>query len=223
MTTIKVDVNRVLDVGEVPAVKLSSIVSLRPEGLELLRAVEEESKHEIAAQGDCDSLNIGIGRLKKILKYIEVIRKEATKPLRDATTAVNDKCNPVTERFQKVINAGAKTVRVWDDEQDRIAAEQEAKAKAEQKRRENISIAKGGDGKVAAVTAPMSPVVSRSTSYRTSYVPYVTDQAKVPEGYKMVNMTAVRDAIRRSDRDDNNKPVVQIPGIEIREEKVRVG
>ncbi|MEE9354753.1 MAG: hypothetical protein V3U75_04110 [Methylococcaceae bacterium] len=169
---------------------------------------------------------MGIGKLKKLVKFLDDMRKGFTKPWRDAAKETNDKCNDAMEPLNKVIGQGVATVRTWDDKQERIQREAEEKArkeqeeaerkaKAEEERRRKISIAKGGSGEVAPVApAPVEKIVpyaaTMSTTYRKNWGFEITNFGIVPSEYKLVDSQKVKAAM---DKDKDGDPTAVIPGI----------
>lgn len=216
---------------------LGSIIKLKPDGEKLLRQIDTLTKTPIKNQGECDAVNVGIGKLKKLVKFLDDMRKGFTKPWRDATSETNDKCNAAMEPLNKVVNQGVTTVRTWDDEQLRLQHEAETKAqeeqeaaerkaKAEEERRRKISIAKGGSGEVAAVVpAPVQKIVpyaaTQSTSYRKNWTYEVTNFNKVPGAYKAINHQVVMADMRES-KDKDGDPTITIPGIKWVNDPTRV-
>lgn len=232
----QVTVERVYEVENAPPkVVLGKIIQLKPDGAKLLKQIDTLTKTPIKNQGECDAVNVGIGKLKKLVKFIDDMRKGFTEPWRTATSETNDKCNAAAQPLKDVIAQGATTVRVWDDEQDRLQREAEEKARKEQeaaeeaarKREEhnrNISLGKGGTGKVAPVVpAPVQRIVPysavRSTTYRKNWTYEVTNFNKVPDKYKIIDGQAVKAAM---DKDKDGDPTAKIPGIKWICEKVRI-
>lgn len=205
---------------------LGKIIQLKPDGAKLLKQIDTLTKTPIKNQGECDAVNVGIGKLKKLVKFIDDMRKGFTKPWRDAVSETNDKCNDTIEPLKNVIGQGVATVRLWDDEQDRLQLEAEEKARKEQeaaeaaaKKREEtnrkISIAKGGSGEVApAAPAPVQKIVPysaiKSTAYRKNWGYEVTNFSRVPDKYKVVDGQKLRAAMNK---DKDGDPTVVIPGI----------
>ena len=217
---------------------MGKIIQLKPDGEKLLKQIDTLTKTPIKSQGECDVVNVGIGKLKKLKKFIDDMRLGFTKPWRDAVSETNSKCNAAIYPLDIVIKQGGVTVRTWDDEQlrlqheaeeqARIAQEEaEAKAKAEEERRRKISIAKGGTGEIAPVApAPVEKIVpysaTQSTTYRKNWTYEVTNFSKVPGAYKTVDHQSIMADMRES-KDKDGDPTLVIPGIKWVCEKVRVG
>lgn len=223
----QVKVERVYEVQNAPPkVVLGKIIQLKPDGAKLLKQIDTLTKTPIKNQGECDAVNVGIGKLKKLTKFIDDMRKGFTKPWRDAVSETNDKCNHAMEPLKNVIGQGVATVRLWDDEQLRIQREAEEKAREEQEAAEEaarkkeatnrkISIAKGGDGNVASVpVAQVQKIVpysaTQSTAYRKNWGYEITNFGAVPDMFKIINGQALKAAM---DKDKDGDPAAVIPGI----------
>lgn len=216
---------------------LGKIIQLKPEGATLLKQVDVLTKTPIKSQGECDAVNVGIGKLKKLVKFIDDMRKGFTEPWRTAASETNEKCNAAAQPLKDVIAQGVATVRTWDDEQLRIQREAEEKArqeqeaaeaaaKAEEERRRKISIAKGGKGEIAPVVPePVQKIVpykaTMSTSYRKNWTYKITNFSKVPGAYKAIDNQQIM-ADMRASKDKNGDPQLTIPGIVWVCEKIRV-
>jgi hypothetical protein len=213
------------------------ILEIKPEGNALLKQLKENASKPVKSQGNCDAMNVGIGKLKKLTKFIKNCGKEATKPLRDATSQINERISEVTAPFTEVIDKSAATVLVWDDEQERLQKEAEAKAAeeerkreearlAEEERRKKISFKKGGNGNITPVpvpepvTRPMPLTVTRSTQYHKHWTATVTSFAAVPDEFKILNQPKITEAMRKS-KDKDGVPQAKIPGIKWECEKIR--
>ncbi len=171
-------------------------------------------------------VNVGIGKLKKLVKFIDDMRKGFTEPWRTAVNETNEKCNATAQPLKDVIDQGDVTVRAWDNEQLRLQheaeekarkeqEEAERKAKAEEERRRKISIAKGGTGDVAPVApAPVQKIVpyeaTMSTSYRKNWGYEVTNFAKIPDEYKIIDGQKLKAAMNK---DKDGDPQAVIAGI----------
>ena len=239
MKTQQVEVTKVFQVGNLPAVRVGPILELKPEGNALLKQLRSKSEKPVKSQGDCDAMNIGIGKLKKLVKFTDQCRLAATKTLRDATKEINEKIKTVITPFEEVISSSSCQVRMWDDEQERLQRELEDKAaeeerkreearKAEEERRRKISLAQGGKGDITPVpppepvTRPMPLATTRSTQYRKHWTYEITSFAAISDKFKSLNSAKVGEAMRDS-KDTDGVPQAKIPGIKWVCEQVRVG
>jgi len=207
-------------------VVLGKIIQLKPDGAKLLKQIDTLTKTPIKNQGECDAVNVGIGKLKKLRKFMKELKLGFTKPWRDAVSEVNEKYKALTEPLDTVVTQGEGTVRTWDDEQLRIQREAEEKARKAQEEAEEAarkkeaanrqrSLTLGGDGNVAPVVpAQVQKIVpysaTQSTTYRKNWGYEITNFSKVPDEYKVVDGQKVKAAM---DKDKDGDPTAVIPGI----------
>ncbi len=222
-TIQEVDVTKVIQVQGMDAIPIRDIVKMEEGGNKLVKQVADLGSKEIGKQGVCDVLNLGIGKLKKVLRLIEFARKESTKPLREAKAAVDAQIRKVTDPIDEAVSAAACQVRIWDKKLEDEQREAEDKAQKEANRRKAISEAQGGDGtNIKPVDKPLPAKLQQSTTYRDNWTFEITDKAKVPETYKVVDNTLVRNAMRSAEKGEKKEPKITIPGIRIYNEPVRV-
>ena len=213
------------------------MIKLKPGGQNLVKQVAKLASSPIKNQGTCDAMNIGISKLKKMLKFIDEHFKDYTAEWKQAVKEATFKRNAVKYLIEKAIGEGATAVRVWDDEQLRIqqeaeerarleAEEEERKAKAETERRRKISAAQKGPGNIKPVEIPpikkIVPYKARqSTQYRKNWTYTVTDFSKLPEEYKSPNHEKIMQAMKDS-KNSSKDPTIEIPGLEWTCEKIRI-
>lgn len=211
MDTIKVDVMSVVEVGEVPRVSMKEIVLIKPKGLGLVKQI---AGMEVKDTVSLDVMNIGLTKINKILKYIDMARLAATKPLRDATQQVNDQVKAKVAPIQECFDEGKDRVQAYRAaEQERIAAENariaeenrlaEEKRLAEIERRKKISEAQGGDGSRIQDVPEPEPIreaqplsVTDSTSTFRKLTVEVVAVNFVPKDY--LENEKVKDVIRQA-------------------------
>ena len=240
-----------LVIKDVPKIDVGEICALAEGGVELLEQTKQAVEQDIDSQGKCDAMNVAIGKLKKIVKFIEDVRKKNKAPYWEGGKAVDAQCKEVAEPVGSVIFKGSQKVLAWDKEVERLHAievkriadenaEAERKAKAEEERRKNISLGLGGKGEITPVKepekiAPPAPIShTRSTQYRENIVVEVKDVLKVPQKYlvhpkvaeavRQVVQAAVNDTVREAGgaKKINIDEFIEIPGVQIKKEKTRV-
>ena len=203
----------VVDLQSIPAIEVGEIVKINQNGHDLLNQIVQAAQQEVENQGMCDVLNLGLNKLNQVVKVLNGIRLEKTRPIESAKKDIIAKFRVVTDTFQEAISNGNMRVRAWDMKvaeerrqlQARIDAENLAKekaARAEEARRLKISQAQGGDGSnntPVPVPVPakieLPPIsMTQSTAYAERWVAVVTDPTKVPDG--ILRSERVKEAIR---------------------------
>jgi len=211
MEPIQVDVMAIVEVGDVPAVSMKEIVLIKPKGMAL---VKQLVRMEVKDTASLDAMNLGLRKINKVLKYIDMARLEATRPLRAATKQVNDQVAAKVAPIRDCFDEGDAKVKAYRAaEQKRIAAENaliaeknrlaEEKRLAEIARREAISKAQGGDGsriQDVPVPEPIREVAPLAATDTTSIFRHLTVEVVavefVPKDY--LENDKVKDAIRQA-------------------------
>lgn len=141
--------------------------------------------------------------LNKSLKAANAMFKELDKPLKDADTILRDK------------------VLVFHEEQ-------EARAAAEQKRREKIQQSHEDRGHETRELAPVEADVGESVTVKRWAI-RITDATKIPEkilrklmqtddGYEVMGKW-LRAQMREAEKDSDGRPLLDIPGTEVFQDK----
>jgi len=197
----KVTQSDVVDLQNIPAIEVGDIIKINQNGHDLLNQIVQAARQEIETQTMCDVLNLGLNKLNQVVKVLNGIRLEKTRPIESAKKSIIAKFTAVTDQFQAAISNGNDRVRVWDakveenrrqlqaeiDEKNRLAEEAVKKEKA---RRLAISEAQGGDGSnntPVPVPVPakieLPPIaMTQSTAYAYRWLAVVVDPALVPVG-----------------------------------------
>ena len=205
--------SNVVDLQNIPAIEVGEIVKINQNGHDLLNQIIQAAEQEIETQTMCDVLNLGLNKLNQVVKVLNGIRLEKTRPIEKAKKTIIAKFNAVTDQFQAAISNGNSRVRDWDakveenrrvlqagvDEENRKRAEA---ARKEEARRLAISKAQGGDGSnntpvpvPVPVKVELPPIsMTMSTAYAERWVAVVTDPTKVPDG--ILRSERVKEAIR---------------------------
>lgn len=162
-------------------------------------------------------------KARKIYKRIDDIKKDATKPHRDFTSAVNAMAKVYLDQFEKIGKGlGIKISRYstyQENERRRAEAEARKRVEAEQKRLDAEAKKDGYEPvKVEAPVLPDPPKVTYtdagSVYQRKDWVHEITDANKIPREYLMPNEKKIKDAIKAGVR--------AIPGVNIFEQSTTV-
>ena len=210
--TIEVDVTRIIEVGDIPKVSMRDIVKMKPEGLSLVKQI---NNMEITNQTQADAMNIGLGRLNKVIKFVDTVRIDATKPLRDATAMVNEAAKTAIAPFIEAMGNGKTKIAAWRETERRRIEEAERKRLAEEERRRKISLAKGGTGEstkpVPQTTQPLK--VTDSTRTRKRWTFEIEDETKIPREFLAINSVKINEAIRNGARNIEGLKIFQKEGL----------
>ncbi len=147
-----------------------------------------------------DQANILAKRINTGMKAWDALRKKILEPTKAFTRRIN-------ELFKVVTDMGTPALEHLDRERDNFRrkeaakqAEEEAKAHAEEARRQKISVAKGGDGSsIKPVEKPVDQLKARSTDT----VRRIPDRA------------AIQTAIDKATKDMKIECPLQIAGVRI--------
>ena len=205
--------SNVVDLQNIPAIEVGDIIKINQNGHDLLNQIVQAASQEIKDQTMCDVLNLGLNKLNQVVKVLNGIRLEKTRPIEKAKKSIIAKFTAVTDQFQAAISNGNQRVRVWDAKvaeerrilQARIDKEnldREIAARKEEARRLAISESKGGDGSnntpvpvPVPVKVELPPIaMTQSTAYAERWVAVVTDPTVVPVG--ILKSERVKEAIR---------------------------
>jgi len=203
----------VVDLQNIPAIEVGDIIKINQNGHDLLNQIVQAAGQEIENQTMCDVLNLGLNKLNQVVKVLNGIRLEKTRPIEAAKKGIIAKFTAVTDQFQAAISNGNDRVRVWDAKvkegrrilQARIDQEnldREIAARKEEARRLAISKAQGGDGSnntpvpvPVPIKIELPPIaMTQSTAYAERWVAVVTDPTKVPVG--ILKSERVKEAMR---------------------------
>ena len=206
--TIQVEVAQVIEIDNMPAVSIKDVLAIKPGAIAL---AEQVNTLAVTDQASADVMNLSLMKLNKVKKFIEELRKQATKPLRDATSTVNAQVKEKAAPFVEAFETGKAKLDTWrreqqaiiDAENRRIAEENriaEEKRQAEINRRLKLSKAQGGDGSNNTPVAEIEPVktkqplsVTDSTKTFRKLNIAVVEVGKVPAEW--LKSDKVRDAI----------------------------
>jgi hypothetical protein len=193
-----------------------------------------ESFAQSYAVATVEQFNAGAGelaRVKGMQKKLEETRTSITGPINDGLSRINAFFKAPAARLKAIEDKIKGALVRFDDEQRRIAREEQAKAD-EKARKEREAIEERArkaeaSGKVeraaelqqraAAVVAPVitrEPPRVAGLSLREAWKFEVTDPAKVPREYLMVDEVKIRKIVMALKGDAN------IPGVRVYSEKV---
>lgn len=191
----------------------------------------------ILTQEHYEGANDALKAVKNKFKEFEAMRKKGTKPLNEAKQVWMDLFRTPLEILAKAESILKQAMITYAEEQDRVRREEqrklELKAKAEEDRKRKILEArakkwanKGNDAKAEElqeqaeevhVEAPViAPVAEKpkGVSYREQWSAKVTDEAKVPREYLIVNIQALNRVAQAT------KGALKIAGVEWKCEKI---
>ncbi len=210
METQTVEVARIVEISNMPAVSIKDVLAIKAGAIEL---TDQVNTLAVKDQASADVMNLSLMKLNKVIKFIDELRLEATKDLRDGVILVNtqikEKAAPFVESFAagklKLDTYRKEQQAIIDTENARIAEENRKAEEVRLKeiaRRKAISDAQGGDGsniKPVDEVAPVKQVqplsVTDSTKTFRHLVVEVIDVTKVEGSY--LNNDKVKDAIRQ--------------------------
>lgn len=192
------ETNALTLIGNMGPIEVEDYLKVNKKGLDLAKQVQELSKKPLKNQSKCDALNVGIGKVKKVRKFIEKCRKTKKSLYIAAGKEIDAKAKEIDDPFKEAEKAGVKVVGIYDDEQEKkhdeaVRKAEEANrlaieaAEKETERRKKISESQNGNGrniqpvpgpKKTAMPAPIE--LTQSTTHRTDLVVAVLDIAKVP-------------------------------------------
>lgn len=185
----------------------------------------------IKSQEGYDKAGSLLQAIKSRLKSLDTLRKSITKPIDEAKTRVMDLFRTPLSHYEEAETIVKKAVVAYDEEQekirkveeDRLARDaekkrQEAMAKAEKARAEGKEDkADKYEEKAAGIVAPT--IASNATrpngiQYRDQWKAEVVDFSKLPDAYKLPNMTMLNKHAQ------NTKGNVLIAGVKFNKEKI---
>ncbi len=164
--------------------------------------------------------------IKSMQKEVEDQRKEITQPLVASQRAANAFFKPFADRLSNAERAIKQAMASWKSEQDRIAREEQRKRdqEAERKRKEQQRQAQAARDKgrharaqnlEAQAAQSVAPVVrseapkAEGISYRKVWNFRITDEAKIPRKYLVVDEKKLRQVVKALGSD------AEIPGVEV--------
>ncbi len=193
------------------------LAPLRTKGANLLA---EANKYAIKNQENADEVNNILIRITAGLREVEKRRKERTGPINETLKLINGDFKRATESFNEAKRILTGKLMDWRAEQRRLDQEREEAARREEERRLKIQEAhKEAGHQVKETTAPVvrQPTFDTrdTTKTRKNWTFEITDLLKVPFDYLVVDPSAIRKAIRAAERDEEGRPVIEIPGVRI--------
>ncbi len=216
-------------------IKVKNYLKVTQNGLDLAKQIKQKVKVGLKNQDQCDFLNVGIGKVKKARKFIEICRKAKKAKYIEAGKKVDAQAKEIDEPFAGAEGIAVAEVRKWDDAQQAKFEAAEAKVEKETTRRKKISDSKNGDGSaIQPVAAPISPTLIQSTTYRNQVSVEIVEAKKVADVYykhpKVIEALnfAVTESVKAYVRERGgakNVPEEQLPviqGCNVKYEKVRV-
>lgn len=217
-----------LDDPQPPAIinpfDLSSVkTGLAVYDMEIDRMVAEAGAIQVATEDDNNVAVIMAGTSKKLNRRIEDKRKELVKVPNEYVKAVNGLAKSYQDRLT-IIETGLKKkisayqVKVELDRRKQEEADRQARKELQAKVNAEAAALNVEAPVIAPAVAPELPTVTRTeagtASQRKEWRFEVTDAAKVPRDYLMVDLSAIRLAVKAGIR--------EIPGVNIYEESVTV-
>lgn len=209
-----------------------------------LAQVEADMPTAVPDQITLHTVNDHLGRLLKVDKEIEALRRARLRPLEAETRSVNDLIRPITTKIRAMEDALRRLVIGWEQaEQARVAREREAaRLAAEQAAREQAEAearaasAKSAKARAAAealaqeaaqrvdaalVTVTQEPMRGVRSEHATTGVRYewsveVVDEALVPRQYLVVDLPRLRAAVKSGVREIPGCNVFQKPVVATR-------
>lgn len=195
-------------------------------------SVLEQAENQIVkTQDDADAVNNALIRITAGLNEAEKKRKRLTAPLLKAKNTIDTECKTAVEPYKKAkiilsnkLMAYRRIQQEKENEAIRKQEEEQRKVDEAAQKRENknrkISVALGGDGDVKPVEAeqieaPVPFKAQDTTKVRKNVVFEITDRDKIPKKFWDINETRIRKAIFAAERDDDNMPKIEIPGVKI--------
>ena len=192
----------------------SEVVAFYNEALKLQEYAQERVITEVAHLTPAtEDLSI-IARLKKAL---EEKRKEYVKPLQDHVKAINDAFKALMEPIEVADQVTRKKILAFQEEQERIRAEQEEinrlKIEAAKREMELKGELTEEVGLVEVIEAPTDRLETDlgDLGMATIWKFEVIDFALLPDRFKMENATLIGKVVRAGER--------EIPGVRIWSEK----
>lgn len=201
--------------------------------------VKEANALAIKSAKDEELAYDGLQKIKKVLKTIEIKRKEITQPLNASLKAANNLFKTLSSPFNEADTTVRQKIMAFREEEERKAREEEEqlrKKEEEARRQARLSQheAKKSETeqdeeeweesaeewekeaeKVEEQRLSTRPMTSKETSTFRRWTWKIVDETKIPDEYWRLDSAAINTAVRDGER--------CIPGIEIyQEEKVRV-
>lgn len=200
------------------------LAPLRTQGEKLLADAEG---YKVKKQDDADEINNALIRITAGLKELEKKRTERTGPINESLRIINGDFKRVAGPYQEAKRILTQKLMDYRAEQRRKDREAELEARKEEDRRRKIQAAHEEAGHkveedITPVTRPTTFETMDTTKTRKNWTFEVIEKAKMPLEYLVVDETAIRKAIRAADRDEEDIPVIEIPGVRIYAEEVPV-
>lgn len=173
---------------------------------------------EVKNQGDVDLTNKILKLISEQIRVVEEKRKSFTAPLNWSLKEINTTFKAITNPLQTAKNILSNKVMAWrQKEQEKIRIEQ-ARIEKEEERRRKIQEAHEKQGhevsKPVIMTRPEPLKVKDTTTTRKVWKFKITDSAKVPREYMIIDDGKIREAVRNGIR--------EIEGIKIYQEEIIV-
>ena len=164
--------------------------------------VKKAENYKVASVEDVEKASYFLKKLKETENMIEAKRLEFTKPLNQSLRAINATFKKVAEPLVSARNILTQNVLHWKvAESARLAKEEERRRKIQEAHE-----AKGHEVKAPVVLDRPDTQIG-NTQTRKTWTFEVEDFTKVPDHFKMINSTPIRDMIRSGAR--------EIPGLKI--------
>lgn len=161
---------------------------------------DEALSLEVIDYPSSDQANLLAKRVNVGSKQIDKVRKTILAEPKRFTNAVNAMFKPITAMCNEALAYLDRQRTLFAQAERAKLATEEAKAEAEEERRQKISIAKGGDGsEIKPVEQPVDKLKVRSTDVRRS----------IPD------RQAIQQAIDEAAKDLKIECPLQIPGVSI--------
>lgn len=213
---------------------MSAILELQPEQEAIVKKAEETalqvSTFRITNQQEYSTAGEYLKSVKGASKQIEDLRMSMTRPLDDSKRRIMDFFRRPLEILSKAEDALKRGILTYQQEQERIRREQEARlqAEAERKRQEALKKAEAAraegkdtkadkyeekaNGIVAPVLAPTVEKVSGVTTKKT-WKFEILDENLIPRQYLIPDLVTIGKQVRAAGS------TIKIPGIRIYEEE----
>lgn len=194
--------------------------------------IAEANKLKVESLADSDVANVILRKLTAGIRLVNERFKEILAPANETVRQVRDLRTQILKPLEAAKTDLTDRLMGWREDARRLAAEEQRKkdeeAAAEQARRRKIQEAHkevGHQVNEPVVVEPEQvapPLVEDTTKTRKKWDVKIIDKAKVPEKYKTVNEILLRKDMHTAARDEEDKPIFKVPGVEVVCEEVPV-
>ena len=180
----------------------------------------EAEQQQVKSLADSDVANVILRKLTAGIKLVNERFKEILDPQNEAVRQVRELRSQILTPLQEAKDTLSNKLMGWRAEENRRIAAETAKAEAKERERRALEEKHAANhrdvpGPAPVIEKPVPLAAQDTTKIRKKWDVSIIDKAKVPEEYKTVNEVLLRKDMHAAEKDEDGRPIFEVPGVEV--------